>query len=463
MGKYMDGLKSIGKSVFSKRVDTVQTNKSKSDGLINVITALGVTGRDKRQAAEFTETLLNDSTLEIMYRNNDITQRIINRVPYEMMREGFEIKISDVENANDISAEAMNFYKQFNGEAKFMEAIQWARLFGSAGVVLGFKGVGLAEPIDDCHGKEIEYLIVMDKTELNPKSTDIVSDLSSKYFGKPEFYTINSTDKTESVDIHVSRFLRFDGVTLPYKLMRQNNYWGDSVIKAIYESVRDYEQSFKSLATITTDGIQKVAKIEGLMDLIASGEEDLVIARFQATQLYQSVLNMMVLDKNDDYQVITSNMTGYNDAVMTAGNRLVAAVDMPHTVLLGESPSGSNATGNSSMLNWYDTIRNMQYKMLEPQLRIFFDAVFAQMGKSELNYEIKFLPLWQATEKEQAETRKIMSEADGNYADRGILSVDEIAESRFGGDGFSVDTTIDGELREEIASVPNNPDEIVSE
>ena len=44
MGKYMDGLKSIGKSVFSKRVDTVQTNKSKSDGLINVITALGVTG-----------------------------------------------------------------------------------------------------------------------------------------------------------------------------------------------------------------------------------------------------------------------------------------------------------------------------------------------------------------------------------------------------------------------------------
>ena len=459
MGKYTNGLKKI----FSKRVDAVNTTKNKSDGLINVITALGVTGRDKRQSAQFTETLLNDSTLEIMYRNNDITQRIVNRVPYEMMREGFDLKIADLENADEIASKAMDIYRQFCGESKFMEAIQWARLYGSAGVAIGFKGKILSDPIEDCLGKEIEYLIVFDKTELSPKTTQLVSDLSSKHFGKPKFYTVNSTDKTESADIHVSRLLRFDGVTLPYKLMRQNTYWGDSIIKPIYESVRDYEQSFKSLASVTTDGIQKVAKIEGLMDLIASGEEDLVIARFQATQLYQSVLNMMVLDKNDDYQVITSNMTGYNEAVKTAGNRLVAAVDMPHTVLLGESPSGSNATGNSSMLNWYDTIRNMQYKMLEPQLRIFFDAVFAQMGKADLSYEIKFLPLWQATEKEQADTRKIMSEADGNYADRGILSVDEIAESRFGGDGFSVDTTIDNELRAEVISVPNDPTEIESE
>ena len=57
-----------------------------------------------------------------------------------------------------------------------------------------------------------------------------------------------------------------------------------------------------------------------------------------------------------------------------------------------------------------------------------------------------FRPLWQATDKEKAETRYIMAQADDLGIGNGSVDPSEVRASRFGGDKFSVDTKLDTSL-----------------
>ncbi len=55
---------------------------------------------------------------------------------------------------------------------------------------------------------------------------------------------------------------------------------------------------------------------------------------------------------------------------------------------------------------------------------------------------VEFCPLWQASEKEMAEARKIQADIDGIYLDKQVLSPEDVAKSRFGADGYSFDTKV---------------------
>ncbi len=61
------------------------------------------------------------------------------------------------------------------------------------------------------------------------------------------------------------------------------------------------------------------------------------------------------------------------------------------------------------------------------------------------NWSVKPRPLWQLTEKEKAETRKIQADTDAVYLDRQVLKSTEVRSSRFGGDTYSSETVLSAE------------------
>lgn len=58
--------------------------------------------------------------------------------------------------------------------------------------------------------------------------------------------------------------------------------------------------------------------------------------------------------------------------------------------------------------------------------------------------------LWQDTEKEKAELRKIQADIDAIYLSNQVLLPEEVALNRFGSGSFSSETTIDIENRRNI-------------
>jgi hypothetical protein len=105
-----------------------------------------------------------------------------------------------------------------------------------------------------------------------------------------------------------------------------------------------------------------------------------------------------------------------------------AASGIPATRVLGKSPDGLNASGESDIRNFYDYIASMQEQDIKPKLQ-YMDKI---MAKSELGYipedmKFEFVPLWQVNEKEQAEIENIRAQRDSTYLREGAITTATVA------------------------------------
>jgi phage-related protein (TIGR01555 family) len=121
---------------------------------------------------------------------------------------------------------------------------------------------------------------------------------------------------------------------------------------------------------------------------------------------------------------------------------------MPISKLFGQSASGLNATGEGDARNWYDAVKAYQADSVRPAYERMLRLIFAAKtgptrGIEPDNWSLKFPPLWQPTEKERAETRKIVAETDAINYDMGLVTSEELRTSRFGGEEYSAETEID--------------------
>jgi hypothetical protein len=101
-------------------------------------------------------------------------------------------------------------------------------------------------------------------------------------------------------------------------------------------------------------------------------------------------------------------------------------------------------------------LRNPIHRMLR---LLFLDKSFITNGKEPDEWEFKFTSLQVMDDNEKSEIRQRMAEADNLYINNGTLSPEEVATSRFSPKGYSVDTTIDLENREEIDKEEPGEDE----
>lgn len=158
----------------------------------------------------------------------------------------------------------------------------------------------------------------------------------------------------------------------------------------------------------------------------------------------------MILDSEDEeYVDLSRSVNGLADMLRQQSNRLVAATDIPHTILLGESPDGSNATGNATTEQWHRYIESEQMNYLKPRLDRAFDIIFSKIDNA---FEYKFKNLRELNEQEQADLRSKQAQTDAVYIDRGVVDPEEIAESRFGQDEYSTETHLNREMRDIVGT-----------
>jgi hypothetical protein len=120
---------------------------------------------------------------------------------------------------------------------------------------------------------------------------------------------------------------------------------------------------------------------------------------------------------------------------------------------MGQSPAGLNATGESDTRLWYDQVEAYQNQTLLPAAQRFYEIMFAAQdfdGVAPDGWSIRFERLWQVSDVEQAALEASVAQKDKIYIDAGVLLAEEVALSRFTAAGFSLETNIDLEAREEM-------------
>ena len=429
----------------SSRYDSV----SHSDGWMNIITGMGVKGRDKNVATTYRMFCeLSVGELDQLYRGDGFVKRIVELVSNEMIRQGWDIE-------GDSDGSINQKIEELNGFKKLIDLINWTRLYGGAIIVMGIAdGRSLEEPVDERNIRDVCWLHTFDRYQAFSSDGTFDHDLNSPNYGFPAMYQVNDSRTGNVFYVHHSRILRMDWSILPPRYQNINNGWGDSAIQAMYNELKNYSSAFTNTGMLLHDFVNGVLTIPGLSEKIGSkcGNEQ-VMNRLDILNMAKSIANTMLLDGEEKYEKITTNISGLPELLDRFMQTLSAVSGIPVTLLFGRSAAGLNATGDNDVRNFYDLIKQYQEGKLKPCLEklikyIFLSKDSVTKGLEPEHWSVKFVPLWQNTEEQEALMRRTVAETDRIYIETGVLDPSEVAISRFGGDSYSMNTEIDIEARE---------------
>lgn len=418
----------------------------KLDGWINVLTGLGIKNKDKKVSSEIIWERPVEVELEEFYAGDALARKIVELPVFEALNKGYQVKGFKKEQNEKLTQAG----ESLKVPTHIVDAWTSARLYGGAGLVLVTDGLAKSElPLKE--SEKLRALNVLNRFELYINFDKIQKDILNPNYGKPQYYqlqpviglTTAGKENANTKEIHASRVIQFEGIKLPKRLKVQNQYWDDSILTALRESIRNYQTAHSSAASIIEDFSIAVFKIKNLASQIASDGDDAVVARMQILNLTKSIAKAVVIDADgEEFSHQTRSAAGIPELLQKSEQHLVAETNIPNTVLFGNSPTGLGGSGNHETTNWYDYLISEQQNYIKPKLIEIYRHLAVDLGLDPAKVDIEFNPLWQMDEKEEAEIRKIQSETDNNYINSQVLDPDEIAQSRFGGEKYSTDTKL---------------------
>jgi phage-related protein (TIGR01555 family) len=365
----------------------------------------------------------------------------------------------------DLERKICEYLEPYNVDAMFTDAAIWGRLFGGAAIMLG--GASTDEDASEFKpGMAINYLRVVDKRFLSPNMSGPAGQHTPYPLdkqGRPLWYNVNpiqaaqSEGQKPSTTLHRSRLVLFPGDrTDDATRVNQLEHWDFSVLQRPYNELKGDASVWDDARALVKEASVSVTSVKGLFGMVAGKQKDFLAERLRLMQLSRSISKGLTLDMDQEkYERISSTFAGLSDLADHSIKRVAAAAEMPVTILIGEAPAGLNATGDSDLRWFFARVNAYRTLVLEPRLKQLLIALLAQPGgpvsaDKAARLTIKWPELWTPSAKERAEIYSQTATADAVYITNQVATPEEIALSRFGEDGYSQETKIDRELREEM-------------
>lgn len=442
-------------------------NQILSDGWANLKTGLGDPRRDKRVHTVPTIDLLTYEECAMLYRASDICQKIVDEPSDTAFREGWAVKVNDGSGDKDLGEALDAELKKHQAYDKLTDALRWSKLYGGGALFCNWNdGQRADQKLDETRIKSLDSLAALDARECQP--IDWYTEFTHPKFGLPRMYRVQprlfatgfgGRDPDEKVDpgapqtwleVHESRILpMFGSRANRAQIGIDAARWGDSIFQRVWQQVADFDSSMNASSALLADFSQPVFKVQGLAQLMAADREDVVRKRIELLNLSRSVIRGILIDADgEDFSRQTASLSGLDAVLVQLANRVAAACDYPVSLLFGQAPAGLNANGASDVRFWYDRIANTQRKAIKPVLtRLVYLLALAKQGPGKgrelKDFEVQPNPLWQASENEQSSRNLAQAQADQVYLTNGVLQPDEVRQSRFGGDRYSLETYIE--------------------
>lgn len=476
------------------------------DGFVNVLTGLGRTSRDKRMSAVVEQARMRPVEAEQYWLGDSLLARIVEDPVDDMLRGGFAVKVQEVGEEAD-RAEDANEGEDARTDAlpppvvapapkpkpltiddtgreigdlidaacedlcvvdKFAEALKLERGTGGGAILIGAEdgAADLRLPLNLDRIQSVNFLTVLSTREVI--SFGYYNDPRKPKYGEPMIYQLqpatmpvdSATGQPTAVPmtyVHESRLIVFPGIqTTRYERLARAG-WGASVVERVLEEVRDYVAGMQGASALVADFSQAVIKIKGLAEIYEANEESVIRTRMEAIDMSRSLLRALLLDADgEDFERKSTPLTGLPEIIDRLQGRVAGAAKVPVTRLFGKPVGGLNATGDADVRNYYDEVESKRSLRVRPAIEKIVRCIFKSKtgptkGVEPETWSVSFPPLWQPTSTEQATERKTVAETDAIYIDKGVLTPEEVAVSRFGGDDWSPETVLDLDGREMMA------------
>lgn len=425
-----------------------------TDGFKNILKGLG-SDKDPRTQNIFTPGLvITNPIADNLYTFNWLCAKVVDAPVDDATRKWRNILISDADEKKEVE----DVYKELDVKGKFNLAMKWARVFGGSIILIIIEGQELDEELnlESIPEGSLKNLIVLDRYNIIPNEID--RDVMSENFGQPMTYTVVRGGQ----EVHHTRTIKFHGQMPTLAQAERNNFWGLSIFTKMWDPISESQQTSGSIASLVYESNIDVYRINGLNQLVAESRDDLVVKRLNIAHTMKGTINGIVLDKEDEYEKKTNSFTELGNIDDRFIQKVSGSSDIPVTRLIGTSPGGMNATGESDMRNYYDGIQSVQENELRPRLDYLDLIVMASAFPGMNSFSYIFNPLQQVSETEQADIDLKKAQRDQVYLDQDVIQpADALAELAENGTYISIDENrVEEEKNLEELDL-EDPDEVV--
>jgi phage-related protein (TIGR01555 family) len=398
------------------------------DAFTNPLARLGAGTPDAMQFTRYTRQNFTAqyNTLTNLYRENWVVKRLIDVVPEDMTKSWYRI---NSQLPPDSKHQITRLERKTRIRTRVLEGLKWGRLYGGA------VGVIIIDGHDDILDQPLDYdmimpgsfkgLIIVDRWSGVSPSYEIVNNIDDPEFGLPEYYTISTSTFGFGVRVHHSRIIRFTGRHLPYIEELAETYWGTSELEHVYSEIVKYDNTSYNIAALVFSANLKIYKMDGFEQL-GTAPQSVLRDLYNTLTMMSFMMNsqgMQIMGKDDAFETQQYTFAGLSDIYEMFMLDVSGASEIPVTRLFGRSPAGMNATGESDMQNYYDSIEEKQEAYLKPVIdRLLPILCMSEFYSIPDDLDFEFEPIRRPTEEEKKTIATQTTTAVGQMFNVGIIS-----------------------------------------
>ena len=265
--------------------------------------------------------------------------------------------------------------------------------------------------------------VVVDPVNVSPIEYNCTNPLRDDYM-KPRMWQVLGRR------VHASRLLTFVENQPPILLKPNYNFLGIPQAQILW----DYVMHFNDCRASTARLLNKISLlvVQTDMDAVLSDPQGLEIfdAKMQFLERYRNNDSIFVCDKDSESVMnVQTTIAGCTDIVRQALELIACINRTPAVKLLGISPSGFNATGESDLKNYYDYIASKQ-ELYREQIQEILDIIqLVEFDEIDPAITFEFEPLNEENKASMAMTAQTKIGALTQLVDRQAMSAEELREA----------------------------------
>lgn len=387
---------------------------------------------------------LSHPEISALYADNRIVQNIIDIPAEDATRHWFTLRMEDQQLARDI----MSRLADLKAKEAFKKMRMYERMRGDGFISLGVsekQKFELKDPLRLDKLLSVDYLHPFSSLKVNEfLMNDDVFDIN---YGKLEHLRISRYSRSGIQTVESESLVHHTRVLHDQTRRLEDEEQGQSLLEPLYDAITVLDTSLWSVGQILHDFTFKVYSSKDIENL--SKDEKRELSMLMDFMFRTEALAL--IGEGETLQKQSTAVSGIKDLLDYGWEYLAGAARMPKSVIKGQE-AGTITGAQYDVMNYYARIVSDQENDLKPKIEHLIRMLLwaenepgGRIDPDSVEWEVKFNPLWSVDSKTDAEIRKIVAETDQIYLSNGIVTVDEVRESRFGQFGITDDFKFSGD------------------
>jgi len=257
---------------------------------------------------------------------------------------------------------------------------------------------------------------VVDPTWIYPAMYNTRWPLAADFYKPQAWFVMGQT-------VHESRFLDIISRPVPDILKPSYNFGGLSLTQLMEDYVVDWRDAKKNVIKLLRTLRMRALKTDMDARLQDPGQFD---KRLKLHNHIEGNFGFWALDISEDLLHTQTSLSELSNLLSNYQDQMCIPARITNLKLLGNAPAGLNASGDSELETWHETISGMQERDIRRALENIFKIIqLSEFGEIKKNIFFEFRPLDELSEKEKAEICEIRVRTATAAADSQLVSSEE--------------------------------------